>query len=334
MDKKLDNKDRKILYELEKDSRQTDSKIAKTLGTSKQVIRYRISRLIDEGIIKTFQTSINFNKLGMNIYGTVYFKLQKINPEKERKIIDYLIRLPDVAYVASTGGRYDLTVVIFAHTLQEFIIKLNKVTSKYSSNLNNKTIALRIAAQKFNKDYLLSDKEKRIKKEDRKTYILLKEELKSLSLKKIDYHILNILTNNSRISLVEMSEIMNKPITTLHSRIKKLVEIGAISGFTLLLDLKKMNIQNYKMLITFKDQSEEIERKFYSYCQTNSNITYFFKTIAKWTHEIRIEVKNQEKYQGILKEIRNHFGNSIENIETIFVFKEYIESYSRGLGTN
>ena len=54
MDKltKLDEKDRKILAELDKDARQTDSKIAKKVRVSKQVANYRIQNLVNKKVIR------------------------------------------------------------------------------------------------------------------------------------------------------------------------------------------------------------------------------------------------------------------------------------------
>ena len=48
----MDEKDKKLLYLLDLNSRESESTLAKKLKTSKQVINYRIKRLSSEGIIK------------------------------------------------------------------------------------------------------------------------------------------------------------------------------------------------------------------------------------------------------------------------------------------
>ena len=45
---KIDLKDRKILYQLDIDSRQSYSQIAKKVGVSKNVLVYRINKLIEK----------------------------------------------------------------------------------------------------------------------------------------------------------------------------------------------------------------------------------------------------------------------------------------------
>ncbi len=60
----IDLKDRKILYELDLDCRQSNTQIGKKVGLKKDVVSYRIKRMQDEGIIRNFLTAINTFKLG------------------------------------------------------------------------------------------------------------------------------------------------------------------------------------------------------------------------------------------------------------------------------
>ena len=53
---KLDLKDRKILYHLDLNCRQSNAQIGKKVGLSKQVVDYRIRRMEDERIIIGYWT--------------------------------------------------------------------------------------------------------------------------------------------------------------------------------------------------------------------------------------------------------------------------------------
>jgi DNA-binding Lrp family transcriptional regulator len=55
---KIDLKDRKILYQLDINSRQSYSQIAKKVGLSKTVLVYRINRLKEKGVIRKFYTEL------------------------------------------------------------------------------------------------------------------------------------------------------------------------------------------------------------------------------------------------------------------------------------
>ena len=73
--KNIDLKDRKILYNLDLDSRQSLTQIGKNVNLPKNVVLYRINKLIKRGIIKNFYTVIDLHKLGYNIL-RFYFNYQ------------------------------------------------------------------------------------------------------------------------------------------------------------------------------------------------------------------------------------------------------------------
>ena len=75
---KLDLKDRKILFELDLNSRQPYAAIAKKVGLSKQVVKFRVERLVRKGVIKKFVTLWNISKLGYSQYN-IYLRFKRIN---------------------------------------------------------------------------------------------------------------------------------------------------------------------------------------------------------------------------------------------------------------
>ncbi len=62
---KLDLKDRKILYELDFNCRQTCSQIGKKVGLSSEVVNYRINKLEEEKIITQYQVALDLDKIGI-----------------------------------------------------------------------------------------------------------------------------------------------------------------------------------------------------------------------------------------------------------------------------
>ena len=84
----LEIKDRKILAELEQNSRQSFSEIAKKLRTSKEVINYRVKKLVNDGIITRFFTEINLHQLGLQVY-KIYFQFQNVTDAREEEMYQY-----------------------------------------------------------------------------------------------------------------------------------------------------------------------------------------------------------------------------------------------------
>ena len=87
----LDLLDKKVLFELDINSRQPISKLAKKLKSSRNVIEYRIQRLVERGVIKNFYPMLDAGKLGWMVWN-VYLEFQNIIPKTEKQILNYLIK--------------------------------------------------------------------------------------------------------------------------------------------------------------------------------------------------------------------------------------------------
>ena len=87
---KIDLKDRRILYELDYNSRESLTQIGKKVGLKKDVVSYRIKKLQDEGVIQCFYTVIDAYKLGYTLF-RYYIIFQYVNSEIRKKIIEYSI---------------------------------------------------------------------------------------------------------------------------------------------------------------------------------------------------------------------------------------------------
>lgn len=314
----MDLKDKKLVYLLDLNSREKETNLAKQLKTSKQVINYRIRKLESEGFIKTFQTVFNLESLGIGVYANVYFKLSA-SKAKEKEIIDFLLNNNLIGYVASLGGKFDLSIVLVAKTIQQLEDNLNKIINKYPNDLKEYAISLRTYGIKFPKKYL-SEASLESKK------ILTKE--KHSRIDDLDKKILKILSSNSRTSIVEISEKLKIPFSTVRIRIYSLENRGIIAGYSILPNLEKMGMLNYKVFIRTKDKSGEASKKLLSFAEDNKNITWFFKTLGDHDYEFRVEVENQQKYQELLKELRSQFPLIIDDIETVMIFNELKENYA------
>ncbi len=80
---KLDEKDKRILEQLDINSRQTDSEIGKKVNLSKQVVNYRINNLEKNYIIDYYYTSTNVGKLGFSSY-YIFLQFENLNKEEEK----------------------------------------------------------------------------------------------------------------------------------------------------------------------------------------------------------------------------------------------------------
>lgn len=315
---KLDLKDRKILYELDLNSRQTASQIGKKVGLSKEVVNYRINSLIKKGVIRYFYTVLNTLALGYCHY-KIYFKLQNVDPKKEKELLNYFIKNKNCIWLASCRGNWDLGVSLLAKNPMHFGGLYQEIINDYGKYFLEKNILVIEKAPTFNRAYLIE------KKEPIKLEYVEKEE--KLEIDKTDQKILSLLSTNARIQIIDLMDKLNLTRDIITYRVKKMQKLGIIQGFRTSFDLEKLGYSYHKILFTFKNLSEKREKELISYCRFNKNIVQYIKLIGNWDAEIEFEVKNDTQLHSILLEIRTKFSDIIRNSEQLLVYEKKLNYF-------
>jgi Lrp/AsnC family transcriptional regulator for asnA, asnC and gidA len=113
---KIDRIDKKISDLLIEDGRMSCSEIAKRIeGISERAIRYRIDRLIKNGII-SIRGNINAGGLGLGVFADVFIEVE---PPLVLQIAKQISNFETVSYVACSTGQTDISIQIFAQDNNE-----------------------------------------------------------------------------------------------------------------------------------------------------------------------------------------------------------------------
>lgn len=319
----MDLKDRKLIYLLDKNSREKESVLAKKLLVSKQVVNYRIKKLTEKGIIKQFQTVLNLSSFGADIFAQIYIRLTNCDDKKQKEILKYLLENKKVYYVGLVSGNFDICITLLSSSIQEFEHDLNAILSKYSRELSNYDISLRSKSIRLSKKYLFQDK----KQEEIETKYLLNES-SEMNLKKTDREILKIISSNSRETFVSIGNLLNIPFSTVREKIKNLERKKVILGYSTLLDVDKMGLEIHRILIKVNDKSQLLEKKIFDYAVVHKNFVWVSKTFGTWDYELRVNVNNQKELMSISLELRQFLGSDIETMEYLRILEDLKEDYS------
>lgn len=129
---KIDQIDRQIVDNLALDGRKSFSKIAKKIGTSTDTVAKRFRKLTDNGAIKV-SIQIDPNRLGYK--SILDFNVAFSAPaENTLKIVNSLVKIPDIVIVTKTTGEYDLQLTAMIRdvehmfNIQDDIAKTRGVT--------------------------------------------------------------------------------------------------------------------------------------------------------------------------------------------------------------
>jgi len=312
---KIDEKDKKILAELDNDSRQSDSKIAKKLKTNKQVVNYRIQKLQEKGVITNFYTLINTGKLGLNSH-YVFLQLKKVNKQKENELLEKINSLFYTGWIVSGTGRWDIILLLYADSFGRFDLLLNEIIEICGENLHEYNFTTLIQSEHISYKFL-SKRSKSIK---------LTEKERSINLDSKDKKILSNISQEARKNIVEISSQTKLQTHVISYHLKKLIKEEVIEGFKPKIDVSNLGLQWHLLLIKLQRRNQDII-EFMKFCRNHDKIYYLTNTIGLYNVMIDLHVKDIEEFKEVLFELKEKFPHLIEVYESFIVFKEHKIDY-------
>ncbi|UYQ95789.1 Lrp/AsnC family transcriptional regulator [Chitinophaga horti] len=108
----VDDFDKQILKELEKDGRMAFSAIASTLGVSNTMVHQRVNRLTELGILTGIKPVLNEKRLGYDWGAFTGLTLEK--DHDSNRIIEALKNIPEITECYYISGSYTLYIKIIA----------------------------------------------------------------------------------------------------------------------------------------------------------------------------------------------------------------------------
>lgn len=320
--KKLDLKDRKILYELDLNARQSDSEIAKKVGLTRDSVRYRINKLIEDGYINYFMTLLNSMKLGYDWYRT-FFKFQNLTIQKEKEIIDYLQK--SASWISKVEGIWDLNTGIFVKNVYEYRDLVDEFLLKYSSFIERYEVSIVTREWSYHKDYLLNKKKKTSKP------IVMgfntQKEYKIETIDEIDYKILKTILKNARMKTIDIARKVKTTEMVIRYRIKKLIENGIIIGFKPFLNVHKLGYIYFKLHVTLQNLTPEKKKNIMQYIYQHPNTVHMTELVGGADLETEFQVKTNEEFYAYVQDLRLQFGDIIRDYEFMQYTKEYKFTY-------
>jgi len=307
---KLDKKDLKILSLLDWNCRMPITQIAKKIQLNKDVIRYRIKHLEKEKIITGYYSLIDISKLGYLTFRG-YLSFIDVNSETEQKIIDYLDIQFNAGIIFTRDGKYNLGFISWEKSIYEFQQKLTGFKQKFGDYLDELNFTIftefnHYSLNEFNENF---SKKIAIKEND---LVLLKQD---------DLNILKELSNNAKISSVNLSIKLNISQTTIIHKIKELEKKKIILAYRAEIDFSKLGYENYFLEI-YTHNGKDIE-KIESQMKSNKNCIYSVIGIFGADLEIECDFRKKDDLQQFISKLKRDFKaiRKIKYCSTLKYFK-------------
>ncbi|WP_370617899.1 Lrp/AsnC family transcriptional regulator [Mumia sp. Pv 4-285] len=106
---RLDEIDRRLLWELSNDGRASVNELSSRLHVSRANAYARLRRMLDAGVIEQFGAQVSPQRAGL---GTSALVLLTIRQAEWRDVRDRLARVPGVDHIALCAGTADVVVLV------------------------------------------------------------------------------------------------------------------------------------------------------------------------------------------------------------------------------
>ena len=307
--KTLDIKDRKILYHLDLNCRQSNTEIGKKVGLKKDVVTYRIKRMEDEGVITGYWTAINTYKLGYYVF-RVYINLIDVSATVKTEIINYFVKNEDAWAVLTYKGPVELDVVVWVKDIYAFNQYWINTLQLYGKYFAKSTISILTHVLSCKKSYLLEGIESSSEREFYSTDC----KGEPVSIDEIDYQILDELALNARIPLLDLAKKLHCSSQTVSYRIKNLIQKDIIQAFRISINPEKLGLQGCAVDLYLKNQTmrnqilEHIKQKPIIYDIMIMNIGW-------GDLSFQLYINNINELTQLMEEIETKFPDSIRRYE-------------------
>jgi len=308
----LDTLDRKILQTLESDARQSKTKIAAQLRTSKTVVSYRINRLEKNGVIKGYQYISNQAALGLLSFGLL-IRFQGLSLQEQQYILARMRLSKKFDWVTATNGKWDAIAVAikgstfsFNRLLDEFFAQYGVYIKEYNfyidyegsisahNYLYNEPFSSATAYRHLGANIVLSDTETAVYKK---------------------------LQINPLLSLLSIAKQLNKTYDTIQLKYRSLVTKGILARPVPIVNCRAVGYEDTLCLYNLAPNTERVSRLL-ALCVAHPNIVRYSRCLGHINLVINIHSQDGRQLKEIIGTINKQFSDIIIGCDLIQAVEE------------
>jgi DNA-binding Lrp family transcriptional regulator len=300
----IDETDKKILFELDRNARRSVKEIAKSLRMNRDTVAYRIAQLEKNKIIEGYYTVIDYSRIGYNVLVRTYLRFQNTTLEIEDEISDYLTSKKETFTVYEIEGDWELAFGFLGKSLNDFKKFLQKFLEKYNKYIHAEKIAVFTEYIQFCKNYLVPENK-------RDYFFIITGNSAETKFDETDITILKLVAENAKISLLDVANNLKLTSMAVKYRINELEKKKILLGYKALIDLPKIGYNYYK--VDFKIEDISRLKDFQSFAKIHPNIVFEDRTIGGSDFEFDVELKSHDEFHELINEFKRKFPGLIRD---------------------
>lgn len=313
----LDKNDRRLLYLLDSNSRISYSELARELRLPEETVRYRVKRLMDEGIVSSMYPVIAAGRLGVSVH-KVMLKLQKADEREIEAIGRYISRHALVNWVARFDGCFDIGCTLLVNHVGEVASFLEDLRRRFHLHVRSSAYAVNLHAEFFPRDYLVRGRRTTIRPAE---YLSYPTSQHPAIVDALDWHILRSVAADVRVSAANIAKEAGVSAETISRRLQRLERDRVISGYRLVVDHDRLGLVSYYMLLYLNSASEGRLQKLTEHLRAHPCVVYLIKMLGAWDYDVCVELPNVAAYRSFVVELMKDFADVIRDVETLVTWK-------------
>lgn len=308
----LDNKDLRVLSELDGNARSPLSAIAKKTKLSKDIVSYRIHQLEQNKVILSYYPIIDGAKIGYTMF-RVFLKLCDVS--KEAQIIEYAKQTPSIGWVIKTYGEWDLWLVIWSHTLGSFEKTYDDLIFRFSSAIESRSVSPVFEIEHFRHDYLYGTP-----REGRG--LMIGDDSALLAIDESDLGILRHLSTSGRTPTALIADKLGVSPNTVKTRIGRMISQKIIVGFKTKVNTTLLGYDHFKVFLELRSVTKERLMALLQTLKINPSVIYITKAIGFADIEFEVIVRGKNELYEYLRHLTVQFSDTVKNHKSLLFYEE------------
>ena len=210
-----------------------------------------------------------------------------------------------------TEGSFDYSIAVAVKSVIELDQFLTDVKTTFGSIIKDYFVSIVVYTKIFKLNKLLLEQKERSIKMDKYS-----GEEESVKLDNKDRKIINLLSQRSNLSILDIADEAKLTVDIVKYRLKKLSD-SIIISYRTLFNLNKIGYHHYVLMLKMRKASKKDEEDLIDWCANKKNVLYCSKRIGFFDIEINMAIANIEDLNFFMDEFKDKFSTLIDSYELI-----------------
>jgi len=311
---KLDAKNHHIISELQKDARISYTQLGKKVLLSRAMVKQRVEVLQKEGVIRSFETRINYKRLGFTHY-ECWLSFHNLSPKKKEEIINWFTSHPFSHWVGECLSTYNFRVTFIAADQQHMENISSEIRLVFGDILSTIKILTITGIIKFIPQNLIEEKK------PMKQPQLTKN--KPVKIDQIDIILLENLSKNTRIRFSELADQTGLTLQGVRQRVHRLEQEEVILHYSINIDRVAIEKLWMILLCNFTNLQEDTKNKLAQYILTKKFVGNTYILLGNWHYSMTLNANTVADLADYVSDLELTFTKELSSYLPIIITKSH-----------